>query len=473
MTHGCTPSATRAPLSRMRQAAVGAMAAMMALTSAPVQAQAQTAGISLIRDAEIERILRIDADPVLAAAGLEPSNVEIHLVNNKELNAFVSGGQHIFLFTGMIVKTETPNQLIGVIAHETGHISGGHLARQGDATRSAIATYAITLGLGLLAALAGGDQGGNAAAGMLYSANYFATLQMLGYSRSQESSADQAAAGYLEKAGLSGKGLVSFFDNFRYQEVFADSRRDAYFRSHPLSSERIEALRARVEAGSHYNDPDKPEAIERHKIMVAKLKAFMNYPQVTFTDYPETDTSYPARYARAIAHYKNLDTARALKEIDVLIAEQPTNAYLWELKGQVLFEAGRAAESEAPYRKSVELAPNEPLLRVSLGQTLLALPKDAGVVDAVANLNRAADFEPDNPFTWRLLAEAHERNKQPGLARLATAEQSFSLGQLVSARRFALNARDLLEQGTPQYRRAVDIITTSEDNFQGRKRRRS
>jgi predicted Zn-dependent protease len=228
-----------------------------------------------------------------------------------------------------------------------------------------------------------------------------------------------------------------------------------------------------VEAGAHYNTPDTPEAIERHKIMVAKLKAFMNYPQVTFTDYPETDTSFPARYARAIAHYKNLDTDRALKDIDALIAEQPNNPYLWELKGQVLFEAGRAAESEAPYRKSVELAPTEPLLRVSLGQTLLALPKDAGVADAVTNLNRAVDYEPDNPFTWRLLAEAYERNKQPGLARLATAEQSFSLGQLTVARTFALRARDLLQQGTPQYRRAVDIITTSEDNFESRKRRRS
>ena len=271
MTHGCTPSATRGSRSRIKQAAIGAMAAMMAVTSAPAPtpAQAQSSGISLIRDAEIEAILRADTDPVLVAAGLEPNNVEIHLVNNKELNAFVSGGQHIFLFTGMIVKTESPNQLIGVIAHETGHISGGHLARQGDGTRGAMATYAITLGLGLLAALAGGDQGSGAAAGMLYSANYFATLQMLGYSRIQESAADQAAAGYLERAGLSGKGLVSFFENFRYQEVFSESRRDAYFRSHPLSADRIEALRTRVEAGSHYNDPDTPEAIARHKIMVA------------------------------------------------------------------------------------------------------------------------------------------------------------------------------------------------------------
>jgi predicted Zn-dependent protease len=199
----------------------------------------------------------------------------------------------------------------------------------------------------------------------------------------------------------------------------------------------------------------------------------MNYPQVTYTDYPETDTSFPARYARAIAHYKDLDTERALKDNDALIAEQPNNPYLWELKGQALFEAGRAAESEAPYRKSVELAPTEPLLRVSLGQTLLALPKDAGVTEAITHLKRAADYESDNPFTWRLLSEAYDRNKQPGLARLATAEQSFSLGQLAEARRFALNARDLLEQGTPQYRRAVDIITTSEDNYEARRRRRS
>lgn len=453
----------------VRNLLCGTMGALVAL--APAAHAQQPMG--LIRDAEIERILRADADPILVAAGLQPRNVELHIVGDKSLNAFVAGGQHLFLNTGLIVKTETPGQLIGVIAHETGHIARGDLARQGQGERSAMATFAMTLGLGLLAALAGGDSGAEAAMGMAYSANYFATLQILGYTRNQESAADQAAATFMDRAGQSGEGLVGFFDNFKYQEVFSDARRrDPYFRSHPLSADRIANLRDRVSKSASFNKPDSPAAVESHKIMVAKLKAFMNYPQQTYQDYPETDKSFAARYARAIARYKALDTNRALSEIDGLIAEQPENPFLWELKGQVLFESARIAEAEAPYRKAVELAPTESLLRLSLGQTLLALPDDKGLKDAIVNLNRAVDYEDENPFAWRLLSEAYERDNQAGLARLATAEQNFALGKLAEARTFALRARDLLEPDTVQLRRANDIIATSEDNYEARKKQR-
>lgn len=445
---------------RLARAGCAALLLAGTLLGAPRPVAAQDDGsMSILQDTEIEETLRQDADPVFIAAGLEPKNVKIRLVGDKELNAFVSGGQQMFVFSGLIMETKTPNELIGVMAHETGHMAGGHIARSGEGEKSAMRTFMLTMGLGLLAAIAGAPDAG---AALMYSSNYFATLNYLGYTRVQESNADQAAVTYLEAAHESAKGLVEFFDNFRYEEVFSQAKRYAYFNSHPLTSDRIEALRVRAEKQPSYNVVDTPEAIERHKVMVAKLKAFLNPPNQTFIDYKENDTSFAARYARAIAYHRATEPERALKLLDGLIADYPNNPYLYELKGQVLFEIGRAKDSEAPHRKSIELKPDAALLRINLAQSLIAEDDKSKLEEAVTQLERAIIEEKDNPFAWRLLAQAYDAKGDPGMARLATAEQEFALGQLRDARVFAMRARELLPKNTPQWRRATDIVLVSE-----------
>jgi predicted Zn-dependent protease len=433
---------------------------VLAIATAPWSAALAQNGppISIIRDTEIEEILHQDADPIFVAAGLEPRHVQIHLIGDKELNAFSSSGLNLFINSGLIERTETPGQLIGVIAHETGHIAGGHVARSGAMGHAALGPLLLGVGLGILAAAAGSPDG---AAALIYSSGYFAEVSALGYSREQESRADQAAATYLEAAGVSGRGLVEFFNNYRYQEVFDDERKFPYFRDHPLTDDRIEALAARVEHQAHYNVPDTPAAIARHALMKAKLEAFLDGPAQTLNDYPVTDTSFPARYARAISLYRETDTDKALKAIDALIAEQPKNPYLWELKGQVLFEAGRPKEAEPAHRRSVELKPDAPLLRINLGQTLIALNDKTRLPEAIFQIRQAMALEPDNALGWRLLAQAYDSQGHDGMARLATAEQNFYLGQEADARVFALRARELLRRDSPEWRRATDIILAS------------
>jgi predicted Zn-dependent protease len=433
---------------------------LVAAVAAPAStAQSQGRGISLVRDTEIEDILADGAEPILRAAGLEPANVNIYLVNDPELNAFVSGGQNIFLHTGLIMKTETPGELAGVIAHETGHIASGHLARSDEGMRSALATQLITMGLGMVAAVTADPRAGMS---LIQSANYFATLQAFTYTRGQEAAADQAAARFLEVSGQSGAGLVSFFDNFRYQEVYSDARRFPYFRSHPLSSDRIDALRLRVEDAAHYRTQESAEALAKHEIMVAKLVGFIEYPQTTYQRYPETDQSFPARYARAIADYKGLEIDKSLTALDGLLADYPNNQYLWELKGQILFETGRIEEAEAPQRRAVELESDAPLLLTALAQTLLARPKAGDIEEAVVLLERSLIIESDNPGAWHSLADAYERTGQPGKARLATAEHNFVMGNMPIARSFGIRARELLVAGTPEFRRANDIINAAD-----------
>jgi predicted Zn-dependent protease len=452
-----TPGAVLRGLKPLRRLA-GRLALAATLAVAPLAAQAQQGqkGMSLIRDTEIEAILEADSRPILEAAGINPDSIEILLIGSRELNAFAAPGTMGF-FTGLILESENPNQLQGVIAHEVGHLAAGHSARSGEMQRAGLQPFLLTMGLGVLAAFAGA---GDAAIALMGSASQFGTLAALGYSREQESRADQAGLNILDRAGLSGRGLVEFFDNFRYQEVFQEARRYAYFRSHPLSSERIDTLRRKAETLPDWDKVDSEEAMERHRIMQAKLQGFLN-PQRAIVDYGETDKSYPARYARAIAYYQMKEPDQALRLIEALLTEQPENAYLWELKGQILFEFGRTADAEAPQRRSVELMPDAPLLRVNLGQTLIAMNDETKLDEGIDELRKALTQENDNAVAWRLLAEGYDRRGDDGAARLATAEYNFHVGDRQQARVFAMRARDLLTRDTPEWRRATDIVLTS------------
>lgn len=441
------------PVSRIALAAT--LALSLALRPGIAAAQNQP-GESLIRDTEIEELLHRDADPIFRAAGIDPKGVQIILIGSTELNAFAAP-KVMAVFTGLILRTKTPNELQGVMAHEVGHLAAGHSFRSGDMARARMVPMILTMGLGVLAALAGS---GEAAAGLVTSAPYFGALSGAGFTREQESRADQAGATLLERAGLSGRGLAEFFDNFRYQEVFAEYRRYRYFIDHPLSSDRIEALQLRVAALPHYKEPDSAQALAEHEIMKAKLDGFIN-PQVAITKYAEDDKGYPARYARAIAYYQLKEPDKALKRVDALLADQPDNPYLWELKGQILFEFGRQAEAEAPQRRSVALKPDAPLLRINLGQTLIALEDKKKVVEGIGELRKALTQEDDNAVAWRLLAEAYDKRGEDGLARLATAEYRYNVGDMKQARVFAMRARERLVKDTPEWRRATDIVLVS------------
>ena len=421
----------------------------------PRIAAAQESGsIGFIRDAEIESAIRLFITPVFTAAGLDPAAVHIYLVNDPRINSFVAGGQNIFINTGLIQRSQTPNQIIGVLAHETGHIAGGHLARSQEELRNDTikGIIAMVLGAGATAMAHGAGPAGGLIGGAAVAQRSF-----LSYSIEQEARADQAALRFLDATHQSARGLLQFFRILEGEELLSPERQDPYLRTHPLTSQRIDYVADWVAHSRYSNVPDKPEFIEMHRRMVAKLNGFLDPPSKTLAQYKATDTSVAARYARAIAYYRIPDLPHALPLIDGLIAQEPKNPYFEEMKGQMLFENGKVEEALAPYEAAVKLAPDQPLLHIELAQVQIETGRPALNQSALANLKDAVRFESRNAEAWHFLAVAYGRAGDFGMASLAGAEGAMAEGDKQLALQQASRAIQLLKPGTPGRLRAEDL----------------
>jgi predicted Zn-dependent protease len=426
--------------------------------AAPRLAFAQEGGgdqISFIRDAEIESSIRQWVTPIFKAAGLDPDAIRIYLVNDPRLNAFVAGGQNLFLHTGLLLRSKSPNQVIGVVAHETGHIAGGHLARAQEAMRNATieAMIAMVLG-GAAAAMAHGNGVGGVIAGGLG----VGQRSYLQYSIEQEAKADQAALGFLDATHQSAKGLLEFFRVIQGEELMSAARQDPYLRTHPLTDQRVDYVAEHVARSPFSDAPDRPEFIEQHKRMIAKLSGFLK-PALALAQYKESDPSPAARYARAIAYYRQPNIAKALPIIEALVRDEPKNPYFRELQGQMLFENGKVAEALGPYEEAVRLQPDSVLLRVSLAQVQVESDSADLTKKAIANLNDAVRREPDNGSAWHFLAVAYGRSNDLGMSALALAEEGMANGNRKLALQQSTRALQLLKAGTPARLRAQDLQT--------------
>lgn len=422
---------------------------------------AQQRGVAIVRDAEIEHIIRLYATPIFAAAGLDPDAVSVHLINDRSLNAFVTNGQRIFVHTGLLVRAESASQVMGVIAHETGHISGGHIARSEEAIRNAYIESLIATVLGAAAIAAGaaaGSGSADAGAAIITGGQQIATRNFLAFTRTQESAADQAAVTFLDSIGQSSRGLVEFLKILGDQEALVTQRQDPYVRTHPITRERVDALRVRVDGSRFANAATPPEYAELHARTQAKLIGFLDPIATVLRRYPTSDLSLPARYARAIAYYRQPNIDLALREIDSLLAERPRDPYFHELKGQMLLENSRVAESVGAYRDAVRYRPNDPLLLYALGQAEIATEDPQLTQQAVQVLEESLRLDAAQPGAWHQLSIGYGRIGRLGDAHLASAERALLTGRALEAKQQAERAKTRLAPGSPASLRADDII---------------
>ena len=428
-----------------------------ALCFAPVsQAFAQQSGISLIRDAETEALVKRFAEPIWRAAGIDEHAVQVHLVKDQRINAFVAGGQQLFLNTGLITQVDTPSELIGVIAHETGHMAGGHLARTQEAMSGLEIPMIASMLLGVGAIAAGQTDVG---AAVLMGSQHIAQRGVLAYSREQESRADQAGATFLERAHESGEGMLELFAKFRDEEVLSAQNQNPFIRSHPISEDRLSALRGRVEASPYFHKKDSAKDIHDLKMVQAKLIGFLEPPSVTMNTYPPSDQSDYAHYARAVAYHQLGKTPEALKELAPVLKNEPKDPYVHELQGQILFESGDIEPSIVAYREALKLDPHEPQLQLALGQAILARDTVPAAKEALPYLQEATRNISNYPYAYYQLSQAYGRLNEIGLAELATAQYYDTLGNAREATRHARRAQRHLKTGTPDWLKAEDIAS--------------
>ena len=411
--------------------------------------------MTFIRDAEIEGIIETFSEPLFLAAGVEPSAVEIYIVNDRLLNAFVANGQKLFLHTGLLASVKDPGQLIGVIAHETGHLAGGHLVRTSEMLRNTAKHALISALLGTAAAIGTGR--GDVGTAITLGGQSMGLRSALQYSRTQESAADQAALRLLDATGQSAGGMLDFLEVLSGQELLSARNQDVYVRTHPLTERRMDVVRTHVRRSPHTDKPPKTGFVALYGRMRAKLRAFMNPPPQTLREYAASDASIPARYARAIAHFRESDLDQALALVDGLIAERSADPFFHELKGQILFENGRVTEALEPYQTAVSLLPGSNLLRLGLARAQLESASPELLKPAIVNLRAALSEDPDNPFMWRQLAIAYGRDGQAAMSYLALAEEALLKGKGREALYQAERAKKELATGSSAWLQAEDI----------------
>ena len=438
-------------------------AGALAGTSLPSQAQK---GPPIIRDAEIEQLLKEYTQPILRVAGLTQQNIQVVIINDRSFNAFVADGRRIFVNAGALLDAETPNQIIGVLAHEAGHIAGGHLARLREQLAAASTQSILAMLLGIGAMVAGGrGAGGSSSAlsqgGMAALSGPTAAIQnsLFAYLRAQEDQADRAGVKFLTASGQSAKGMYDTFKRLADQMLYQTAYLNPYLQSHPLPSERVAALEGMAKASPYWNTKDPPALQARHDLMRAKLFGFLERPEAVARRYPPSDGSLAAHYARAISALRFAEPRAAQAQVDALIHVQPQNPYFHELKGQMLLESGRPVDAVAPLRQAVQLAPNPALMQIMLGQALIASHDRARLDDAVTILQAALIHEPESSEAYSQVAMAYGQKNDLAHADLASAQAAYMRGDLKTAREIAARAKTRFPVGSPGWVKADDIAS--------------
>ena len=444
---------------------LGALLAVFALAAQPVAAQ------SILRDAETEALFRDMSAPLIAAAGLDPNNVDVVLINDPSLNAFVAGGQAIYLHSGLINEAQSVGEVQGVIAHELGHITGGHVISDGGG-KAAQGISIMSLLLGAAAAAAGA---GEAAMGVIMAGQQAALGKYLAFNRSQEASADAAGAQYLSKAGISGKGSIAFFkklQNMEYRYGYSRTYDNEFYRTHPMTMDRITTLQDTYEKDPAWDKPADPVIEARFQRMKAKLFGYLSEPKRTLQVYPLTMSDIPARYARTYAFHKEAHLDKALAEADALLATAPNDPYFLELKGQILLESGRPAEALPALRRATALSGHNPLIATAFGHALIATEDPVQLAEAEQVLRAAVSLDRENPFAWYQLGVIYGAKGDMARAQLASAEQQTLQRNYAQALRSAESAQSGLAKGSADWIRAGDIAMQSRAAIEQVKKRR-
>jgi len=449
-----TPHLSKNASGRLRKLtfAAGVAAGLMAFD---LPALAQEGGISILRDTETEEMLRSYEMPLARAAGLDINAMHVMMVSDLEINAFATQPEDIFINAGILLWLKKPNEMIGVMAHETGHLSAGHMSRMSTGIQKATIPMLLSMLIGVAAMIAGAGEAGMV---IMQMGEAVAEAQFAAFTRVQESTADQIGIKLLNATHQSPMGMYNTFVRLAADEARRAYKIDPYAVDHPSGQDRVMALQDLVDASPYRDVQDPPEVVHTFEMVQAKLAGYVLPVPDAMNRYPLTDTSEPARYARAMIYMRKPDFRAALAEIDSLIRDEPNNPYFYEVRGQIYVSMAKPELGIADYQKCVDLKPGAPQLRLGLATAQLATDNPALAGEALKNLKAASLVENDDAFTWYETAQAYSSLKNEPMANLSTAELYYNVGDMRKAMVFASRARPGLTQGSADWQRANDII---------------
>ena len=441
----------------MKRLLAAATAALLLCTQ-PAAAQ------SILRDAETESVFADMSAPLVKAAGLSPRNVQVVLINDQSINAFVVGGQTVYIHAGLIQAADNANQVQGVIAHELGHIADGHVVLADAGIKPALGIQLLSMVLGLAAMAAGG---GEAGAGIMAAGQQAALGNYLSFTRVQEATADATGAKFLREAGISGRGMLAFFKRLQNEEyrLGGTDKIDPFMQTHPLSGERIANLTADLQASPAWGKGPDLLLDERFRRIKAKLEGYVMPAERTLADFPVSDQSIYAHYARAYAYHKAGYPDKAEAEASALVQARPADPYFLEIRGQILLESGRPQEALAPLRAATDGSGHNPLIATTFGHALIATEQKANLAEATRVLRTAVARDDENPFAWYQLGTAYEAQGDEARAALATAEQASMTGDQRRAGQAARYAMAGIPANTPDWIRAQDIAMAAQNDM--------
>lgn len=418
---------------------------------------------SLIRDAETEKFLHALADPIFVAAGLNPQNIKIYIVNDDGINAFVSGGQNVFINTGLIRKYKTPDAMIGVIAHETGHITSGHLARSSEGVNQAENAILLSYLLGIGAIVAGSPDAGSA---LILGGSQSAERMYMKFTRTQEEAADAHAIEYLDRLQYPATGLIELLEFFESEMTGYQDQIDEYLLSHPVSRKRIDLIKVRTKEEKFSDNKINQKLQPAMNRVLAKLEAFMDNPDELLTKRKNQD-SEETNYIRSIALFRKGNVSESLKLLDPIIQKNKSDGFLFELKGQILFESGKVEDSILAYNQAIKLlSPQDSgTSEVAFALAILSLKtSDQDLIKlAIKKLEEAKKFENQNPLLFKQLANAYSRINDEPRSLLALAEFNLLIGQKEKCRKYAKEAKEKFSQ-TPTKKAGSGAVNLNTDS---------
>ncbi len=433
------------------------------------QAQDLSQGM-LLSDTEIDMTLAQMARPVFEAGHLVPGNIRIHMIVDDSINAFVNSSTDMFVNTGLILKSKNANEIIGVMAHETGHIVGGHTVM---VSSDMAAVTSITL-LSTLLGIALGVASGNPEVGLaiMMGGQRAALGRYLSFSRSQESRADQFALQALDDSHQSAQGLFNFFERIQGEMLLYTSHPDPYLQTHPIPADRLEMVGNWLTKAHYTKEVDSPEMHRQYVRMIAKLYAFLKPQIATLQKYPASDKSVEARYARAIAYYRRSQFDQALPLVDGLLVDLPKDPFFWQIKGDMLLSKAKIDDAVVAYREAIKYLPNAPEILVAMSRAMNESHNPEYFPETETNLKHALQLDPENPDAWDLLAASYAQNNKLGLSAYAASERAIIMGQFGDVVRYTMQAEKLLEKDTPIWYRLQDIKILAQNNLHDMKNRR-